>query len=92
MPESMTVRLEGYPEAVLARGSVPFAATASTTAAEVVRHVAGLDARLERALTRDDGRVRQSTKVLVGGEARAVGASVGDAREVTVLAALPCDG
>lgn len=87
---TLTVGLRGYPEAVLATDSVTLDVPRDAPAEVVVRTLAGLSPRLGEALVRDDGAVRESTKVLVDGTPVPASSPI-DGR-MTVLAALPCDG
>lgn len=89
---TLSVALRGYPEAVLATGTVTLEARPDLTAGSVVRQVAGLSPALDEALLHEDGAPRQTTKVMIDGVPIDHGTPVGMESTLTVLASLPCDG
>lgn len=64
---TLTIGLRGYPEAVLAAETVTLNLPRTETASAVVAELATRSSRLREALVHEDGRPRQSTKVLVNG-------------------------
>lgn len=92
MATTMTVRLQGYPEAVLARPSVALPVSEPVTPNDLITGIGALDNRLREALMHGDGTPRQSTRLLVNGSAQEGASPVPAAAQVTLLAALPCDG
>lgn len=89
---TLSVALRGYPEAVLATGTVTLEARTDLTAGSVVRQVASLSPTLGDALLHEDGIPRRTTKVMICGVPVDHGTPVGMESTVTVLASLPCDG
>jgi hypothetical protein len=87
-----TIGLRGYPEAVLASSEVKLDLPGMATASAVVEGLAARHPQLSDALLGADGHPRESIKVLIGNAPIGHASPVPADGEVTVLAALPCDG
>lgn len=87
-----TVRLSGYPEAILGRSSITLALPGGAVMADAVRAVAAQHRKLGTSLQHADSRPRNSTKTLLNGVVAGPDTPIPSGATVTVLAALPCDG
>jgi len=88
----ITITLSGYPEALLGRPAITAPFPSGAVLADAVTAVAAQDVRLGTALLHSDARPRQSTKVLLNGAVTSLDTRIPADAQVTVLAALPCDG